>query len=60
MDKENLEQSSHPSSTMMQAEELHENYSTLCIDEALHFVKKHKKDNSEIAIIENLMERIDE
>tara|TARA_R110000824_G_scaffold124983_2_gene283828 strand:- start:390 stop:527 length:138 start_codon:yes stop_codon:yes gene_type:complete len=40
----------------MQAEELNNNYSTLCIDEAMHFVKKHKKNNEEIANLENLME----
>jgi predicted ATPase len=56
LDKENLEQRSQPSLIMMQAEELNKNYSTLCIDEALHFVKKHNKDNETIALLENLME----
>lgn len=56
MDKEKSEQTYQASSTLMQAEELNNNYSTLCIDEAMHFVKKHKKNNEEIANLENLME----
>lgn len=59
MDNEKSEQNYQTSSTQDLAEKLNEDYSTLCIDEAKHFIKKHpNKTIKQIALIENLMETI--
>ena len=57
LDNEKSEQNSPTLLTQTLDEQLNDNYSTLCIDEARHFILKNPgKTAQEIALIENLME----
>tara|TARA_R110000787_G_scaffold21382_1_gene63301 strand:- start:1692 stop:1925 length:234 start_codon:yes stop_codon:yes gene_type:complete len=57
LDSEKSEQNFPTSLTQTLDEQLNDNYSTLCLDEARHFINKHPdKTLKEIALIENLME----
>tara|TARA_R100001082_G_C4352270_1_gene155115 strand:+ start:48 stop:314 length:267 start_codon:yes stop_codon:yes gene_type:complete len=59
LDNEKSEQKYQTLSTQTLAEQLNEDYTTLCIDEAKHFIQKHPgKTAKEIALIENLLETI--